>query len=211
MFVYEAFQYEAAEQFGLGQVTVASIVDPSTKQLTKDAANATVLLLSSRYATSTTGSGRIINGQPVLQPAIDPDADYYTFVATMAGSGMTALDQLKTRKSGWLVLVDADKLAAIMGGAPIDLSYAIVKDDATAKVLIQAAAASGQNLAIVPASAIPSAAIQPAGGAKKEFSVVTPLVGAGIGFVVGGGPTGALVGAAIGAGVEYFRTQQKTA
>jgi len=201
MFVYEAIQYQAAGQ--LGQVTAMSLHDASNV-LTPDAAKTTVLLLSSRFASSPTASGRIINGQPALQPSLDPAADFYTYVASMQGGGMTALDQLKTRQSGWVILVDADKLAAIVNGSTDDLPYAIAKDDATAQTLIKAAAGGGQMLAIVPASSISPAA--GAGGEKaQQFSLVTPLIGAGIGFLVGG-PGGALVGAGVGAGVEYYRT-----
>lgn len=206
MFVYESLQYSAA--VGVGAVTAMSLHDASNV-LTPDAAKATTLLLSSRYASSPTASGRIINGQPALQPSLDPAADFYTYVASMSGTGMTALDQLKTRQSGWVILVDADKLASIVNGSTEDLPYAIAKDDATAQTLIKAAAANGQMLAIVPSSAIAPAA--GAGGqATEKFSVVTPLIGAGVGFLVAG-PTGALVGAGIGAGVEYYRTHHHAA
>lgn len=201
MFVYESLQYGAA--VGVGQVTAASIKDASNV-LTPEAAKATTLLLSSRYASSPTASGRIINGQPALQPSLDPAADFYTYVASMAGTGMTALDQLKTRQSGWVVLADADKLAAIMSGSTEDLPYAIAKDDATAQALIKGAAAGGQSLVIVPASAIGSTAMAST-DKSQQFSLVTPLIGAGIGFLVGG-PPGALIGAGVGAGVEYYRT-----
>jgi hypothetical protein len=207
MFVYEAIQYQSAD-FGVGQLKQTDIINATTGELTPDAAKAAVLWFMNA-SPQFTGSMRVVNGQWVNEPAMDPAADAYSYLASGQPGAGTVLQQIQTRTAGWIVLVDAAGLANKIEGAPVDLAYVFAKDVNTAKSLIAATNQGGQSFAILPDSAVGATAS--AGGEKKaEFSIVTPLVGAGIGFLVGG-PGGALVGAGIGAGVEYVRTHQKTA
>lgn len=65
-------------------------------------------------------------------------------------------------------------------------------------------AGSGSSLAVLnPLAPVETGATTP--GEKKKFSVLTPILGAGVGLLVGG-PVGAAVGAAVGLGVEAVRT-----
>ena len=200
MFVHELTQYSAA--VGVGQVTAASIKDANSV-LTPEAAKAAVLSFMN-YSPQFTGSMRIVNGQWTNEPAMDPAADAFSYLSSNQPGAGTVLQQIQTRTPGWVVLVDATGLANKLSGAPVNLAYVFAKDAATAKSLIAATSQAGQDLAILPDSAVP-AGTGAATEKKNEFNVVTPLIGAGVGFLVAG-PTGALVGAGIGAGVEYYRT-----
>lgn len=61
-------------------------------------------------------------------------------------------------------------------------------------------AGPGSSLAVLHPLAS-TGATKPAAKEEKKFSIVTPLLGAGVGLLVGG-PVGAAVGAGIGLGVE---------
>lgn len=215
MFVYEGLQYQAAE-VGVGQGPIqpgslkqADLVDPTTLELTPAGQKAAVLWFMNA-SPQFTGSIRSQNGQWVNEPAMDPEADAFSWLASSQPGAGTVLEQIKTKASGWVVLVDAVTLAHKLEGAPLDLAYVVVRNTEMAKSLIASADKGGQVLGILPDSAFAGAITGPSAEKKAEFSIVTPLVGAGIGFLVAG-PTGALVGAGVGAGVEYYRTHQKTA
>lgn len=204
--VYDTFSRAPAQ---LGAVDLSITQSPDgVPLLSADASNALALLLSARYPVQT-GSGRIVNGQAVAEPALDPTADYQTLVASQTNPGgataaSTVLDQVNGLPAGYVALFDVNAVQQNLSGTPTDIPYAIAKPSA-AKVLgpsAQLAAMQGGTMG----------AGGGAGGAAKSglSMLVLPLVGAGIGLLVAG-PVGALVGGGAGAVVEYLREQKKAA
>jgi hypothetical protein len=92
---------------------------------------------------------------------------------------------------------DVANLASIGGG---DFRFTVA-DAANVPVI----AGPGSTLAVLsPLAPIETGVTEPT-KAKAKFSIVTPILGAGIGLLVGG-PVGLAVGAAVGAAVEAVRT-----
>lgn len=65
-------------------------------------------------------------------------------------------------------------------------------------------AGPGSSLAVLSPLAGAAGATTTPAKEEKKFSIITPLLGAGVGLLVGG-PVGAAVGAGIGLGVEVLR------
>jgi hypothetical protein len=96
---------------------------------------------------------------------------------------------------------DSDILALKTKGAVGDFHITITGGESVPYI-----AGPGSSLVLLSPLAPTDASLgnEPAKPTKK-FSIVTPILGAGIGLLVGG-PVGAAVGAAVGLGVEAVRT-----
>lgn len=161
------------ERFGVGAVDPAALVSASAPggvpTLTPAASQTLSLLLAGRYPQQT-GSGRIINGQAVNEPAFDPAGDYQTLVAAQQGEGTTVYESLKSLPPGAVALFDFQAIVSNLNGNPVDVPYAIAKNAQVAKTL-----------------AVQSSSVALSGGAgavpEEKKDSKTPIIG---GVVVGG-------------------------
>ena len=127
---------ERAKSVGVGAVDTSQIVTQAggIPTLTPAASQAISLLLAGRYPQQT-GSGRIVNGSPLNEPAFDPNADYQTLVAAQQGSGPSVYDQLKGLPAGAVALFDFSAVVSNLNGTPEDIPYAVAKNAQVAKTL----------------------------------------------------------------------------
>lgn len=190
MFVYDALDHQ--RERGNDGVLGQALPEESAKLLLQLFMNRYPQLTSSWYAKTASTA-----------PAFDPNADLWSYIASSTGSGQTVYEQYQSMPDKSLFLVDKASAQAAIQGQPVNVVYAIAKNQAIAQVVAGPTSSLAQ---LTPSGAAGGAPSKPT--PKKELSpVVIPLIGAGIGLVVAG-PVGAAVGAGIGIGVEIIREQQ---
>lgn len=203
MFVYEHLNgHDHLETLGALTPAIGSLVG-GIQQLKPDIAANVMTFLGSRYAIP----------DPVRPSAaagvtnwIAISAEKFVGFGYQVEGTPTAAQQLRALAPGQIALADVDDAATVAGAKALasgDFHLTVAATDAVKYV-----AGPGSSLAVLPTGA---AAKAEAKEVKTDATmIVIPLVGAGIGLLVGG-PVGALVGAGVGIGIDYLRSQQKAA
>lgn len=187
--------------FGVGEAVPFSMTKGGVQYLSKETSQALLASFNNKYP-QLTSSWSASTG--AASPSFDPNADLWSYAAVPGPASpgdQTVAEQIVSLAPGAIVLADVASVKNALSGAPASVVYAIAKNATVAEML----AKDGASLAVVDTSMAQPPAVVPSESDKKKFSIVTPILGAGIGLLVGG-PVGAAIGAGIGLGVEAVRT-----
>lgn len=149
----------------------------------------------------------LLNKRVLIPGAPSPAKGVWNFVAvTMERLAQLGYQTSETTKNAGAYIATLPKGNYALANVNDAVNLAIVQDFhltvATAEA-VPVVAGPGSTLAVL--SPLAGGAVTPAAKPEeKKFSIVTPLLGAGVGLLVGG-PVGAAVGGGIGIGIEVLR------
>jgi len=162
----------------LGQGGPLVSVVGGVQQLSSEAAQALQTIFLGRYP-QLTGSWSAATG--ATAPAFDQNADLWGYIASSTSPdpnvvNQTVYDQLQSMQDMGLFLVDTASAQAALSGQPVNVVYAIAKNQAIAGMV----AGPGGSLARI----LPPGGTQPgtAPGATPKKKSAAPAVAAGLGL-----------------------------
>lgn len=145
------------------------------QRLTSAASASLQQALAGRYAVGPLSSSYMASGG--TSPALDANADSWAWEASLTGSGMTVIDQLKGLPAGSVALVTIADMQKAMEGDTANIRYYIAKNKDVANWY----AGTGSPVAIIP----PVAGAAAGGTEEKKPMSTAGKIAVGV-AVVGG-------------------------
>lgn len=154
----------------LGQGGPLVSVVGGVQQVSAEGAKLLQQLFTNRYP-QISGSWTAATG--ATAPAFDPNADLWGYIASQTpspGTPQTVYDQLQSMPDKSLFLIDQQSSQAAIAGQPVDVVYAIAKNQNIVNVVARAGASYARLLPVGGAAA------QPTAPAPKKAASAAPIV-----------------------------------